>query len=96
MWLWTMHRHGAIEVGFFATGEREVECAVGVPADVLQLVVSKCCSKSPCETSFIALLSLVIGSSNLALIKEVISPAINVLKIKSQPSTGMLPGRLKK
>lgn len=24
-----------------------------------------------------------------------ISPAINVLKIKSQPSTGMLPGRLK-
>ena len=28
--------------------------------------------------------------------EEVISPAINVLKIKSQPSTGILPGRLKK
>lgn len=52
--------------------------------------------KSLEEGAFIALLSLVIGSSNFALIKEVISPAINVLKIKSQPSTGMLPGRLKK
>ena len=40
--------------------------------------------------------AIVIGSSNFALIKEVISPAINVLKIKSQPSTDMLPGRLKK
>ena len=34
--------------------------------------------------------------SAFALIKEVMSPAISVLKIKSQPSTGILPGSLKK
>ena len=39
---------------------------------------------------------MVVVLSDSEVNKEVISPAINVLKIKSQPSTGMLPGRLKK
>ena len=58
----------------------------------IRLLVSNCLSKSPCETSFIASLSFVIGSKTFLFKSAVIKPAIIVLKINSQTIAGIFSG----